>query len=148
MFAICDKILFLKCNWWKSKTKVEIKVKGEYIRKHNFCFRIFDFPFFITYMDDLKINGNNVIDWHFASRSFFRDLNFHFFLFKGSKVESWKVILSSSILQQKWKTIIGSDFIVKSKRMKSDLAYRNMFKSNIFAVFSFLFIVTYFFTIL
>ena len=79
---------------------------------------------------------------------FFGDLNFHFFPFKGSRIESWKVRLSSSILQRKWKTIIGSNFIVKSKIMKLDLPQRNMFKSNIFAVFSLLFKVKYFFTIL
>ena len=33
MFAIRDKILFLKCKLWKRKIKVEIKVKEEYIKK-------------------------------------------------------------------------------------------------------------------
>ena len=32
MFVIHEKILFLKCNWWKWKIKVEIKVKEQYIK--------------------------------------------------------------------------------------------------------------------
>ena len=31
MFAIRGKILFFKCNCWKWKIKLEIKVNGEYI---------------------------------------------------------------------------------------------------------------------
>ena len=94
MFVIRDKILFLKCNWWKWKIKVEIKVKEGYIKGP----QIFVFTIFITYIDDLKINVNNVIDWHFANWSFFRESKFSFFFFEGARLESWKVRLSSSIL--------------------------------------------------
>ena len=63
MFAICDKILFLKCNCWKWKIKVEIKVNEEYIKGTTiFVFKFLFFTIFMTYIDDLKINANNVID--------------------------------------------------------------------------------------
>ena len=42
-------------------------VKGTTI----FVFEYLFFTIFITYIDDLKINANNVIAWHFADRSFF-----------------------------------------------------------------------------
>ena len=52
-----------------------------YKRNRNFCF---------TYIDDLKINANNVIDWHFADGSFFGGSKFSFlFPFKDARVESW-----------------------------------------------------------
>ena len=43
MFAIRDKILFLKYNWWKWKIKAEIQVNEEYINFlfSNFCFSQF-----------------------------------------------------------------------------------------------------------
>ena len=72
MFAIRDKILFLKCNWWKWKIKVEIKVDEEYIEGTTiFPFNFLFFTTFITYIDDLKLNSNNVIELHFAALSFF-----------------------------------------------------------------------------
>ena len=43
MYAI-DKILLLKCNYWKWKIKLEIKVNGQYIKGttifvfHNFYY--------------------------------------------------------------------------------------------------------------
>ena len=62
----------------------------------NFCFHNFN------YIDDLKINTSNVIDWHFADRSlFFGDLSFHFCPLKGARLESWKVRLSCSVPQRK-----------------------------------------------
>ena len=75
-----------------------------YKRNHNFCFRIFVFTIFSTILkstpDYFKINVNNVIDWRFADCSFFGDLSF-FFPFKGARLESSKVRLSSSILRRK-----------------------------------------------
>ena len=66
MLAIRDKILFLK---WKMK--VEIKVNEEGIKGTTiYVFEFLFFTSFIKYIDDLKINANNVIDWHFADRSF------------------------------------------------------------------------------
>ena len=64
MFAIRDKILFLKCNRWKWKIKVEFKVNEEYIKGTTiFVFEFLFFTIFITYIDDfIKINANNVID--------------------------------------------------------------------------------------
>ena len=63
MFAIRDKILFLKCNCWKWTIKVEIKVNEEYIKGTTiFVFKFLFFTIFMTYIDDLKIKANNVID--------------------------------------------------------------------------------------
>ena len=63
MLAIRDKVLFLKCNCWKWKIKVEIKVNEEYIKGTTiFVFEFLFFAIFITYADGLKINSNNVID--------------------------------------------------------------------------------------
>ena len=77
MFAIRDKILFLKCNCWNWKRKkvvnisviyqllqfkVEIKVNEEYIKEATiFVFEFLFLTIFIT-IDDLKINANNDID--------------------------------------------------------------------------------------
>ena len=58
MLAIRDKILFLK---WKMK--VEIKVNEEGIKRTTiYVFEFLFFTSFIKYIDDLKINANNVID--------------------------------------------------------------------------------------
>ena len=58
MLAIRDKILFLK---WKMK--VEIKVNEEGIKGTTiYVFEFLFFTSFIKYIDDLKINANNVID--------------------------------------------------------------------------------------
>ena len=63
MFAIRDKILFLKCNCWKWKIKVEIKAKEEYIKGTTvFVFEFLFFTIFFTYIEDSAINVNNVID--------------------------------------------------------------------------------------
>ena len=63
MFAIRDKILFLKCDCWKWKIKVEIKVNEEYVKGTRiFVFEFLFVTIFITYIEDLKINANNVID--------------------------------------------------------------------------------------
>ena len=63
MLAIRDKVLFLKCNCWKWKIKVEIKVNEEYIKGTTiFVFKFLFFTIFMTYIDDLKIKANNVID--------------------------------------------------------------------------------------
>ena len=57
MLAIRDKILFLK---WKMK--VEIRVNEECIKGTTiYVFEFLFFTSFITYIDDLKINANNVI---------------------------------------------------------------------------------------
>ena len=51
MYVILDKILLLKCNCWKWKTKVEIKVNGQYIKGTTiFVFDFLFFVFFITYI--------------------------------------------------------------------------------------------------
>ena len=94
MFAIRDSILFLKCNCWKWKIKVEIQVNDEYIKGTTiFVFEFLFFTIFITYIDDLKINANSVIDCHFTDWSFlFRGSKFSFFSpFKGARLERWKV---------------------------------------------------------
>ena len=89
------------------------------------------------------------MDWRFAARSFFEGSKFSFsFPFKGARLESSKVRLSASILQQKYNTIIESDFNVKSKTMKRDLVCRNIIESNVLAVLSLLFIIIQFLTIL
>ena len=50
MFAIRDKILFLKCNCWKWKIKVEFKVNREYITGTTiFVFEFLFFTIFVTY---------------------------------------------------------------------------------------------------
>ena len=57
MFAIRDKILFLKCNCWKWKIKVEIKVNGQYIKEATiFVFEFMLFTIFITYITFLMNN--------------------------------------------------------------------------------------------
>ena len=62
MFAIRDKILFLKCNCWKWKIKVEIKVNEEYIKGTTiFVLEFLFFTIFVAYIGDLTINANNVI---------------------------------------------------------------------------------------
>ena len=54
------------------KIKVEIKVNEEYLKGTTiFLFEFLFFTIFITYIDDSKINANNVIDGHFADWSFF-----------------------------------------------------------------------------
>ena len=51
MFAIRDKILFLKCNCWKWKIKVEIKVNEEYIKGTTiFVLEFLFFTIFPTYI--------------------------------------------------------------------------------------------------
>ena len=47
MFAIRDKILFLKCNCWKWKIKIEIKATEEYIK--GITIFVFKFLFFNFY---------------------------------------------------------------------------------------------------
>ena len=86
----------------------------------------------------------------FADRSFFRESAFLFlsFPFQGARLESSKVKLSSSILQRRENTIIGSDFMVKWRTMKWDWVCKNVIESNILAVFSFLFIATSFLAIM
>ena len=76
MFVVSEKVLFLKCNLWKWKIKAEIKVKEEHTKGTT----IFVFIIFITYIDDLKINANNVIDVLLIG-PFFGGLSFHFFFF-------------------------------------------------------------------
>ena len=51
MYAILDKILLLKCDCWKWKIKVEIKVNGQYIKGTTiFVFEFLFFTIFITYI--------------------------------------------------------------------------------------------------
>ena len=69
LFAIRDKLLFWNVIDGNAKIKVEIKVIEEY-KNGTTSFVIF-FTILITHIDDLNINANNVIDWHFADRSFF-----------------------------------------------------------------------------
>ena len=77
MLAIRDKILFLK---WKMK--VEIRVNEECIKGTTiYVFEFLFFTSFITYIDDLKINANNVIDDILLMGLFFGDLSFPFFSF-------------------------------------------------------------------
>ena len=47
MFAIRDKILFLKCNCWKWKIKIEIKATEEYIK--GITIFVLEFLFFNFY---------------------------------------------------------------------------------------------------
>ena len=64
------------------ENKVKIKLNVEYIKRTTiFVFKFLFFTIFIIYIDNLKINANNVIDWHFGDWFFFRDLSFYFFSF-------------------------------------------------------------------
>ena len=63
MFAICNKILLLNVIDGNGKLTLKLKYKGAiYKRNHNLCFRIFVFTICSTYIDNFKINANNVID--------------------------------------------------------------------------------------
>ena len=91
LVSLCQKpsytfaILFLKCNWWKWKINVEIKVKDLSIKGTTIFVFDFFFTIFIGYIDNLKIN--NVIDWHFADRSFFANVIFQvFFHFQDARL--------------------------------------------------------------
>ena len=48
MYAIRDKILLLKCDCWKLKIKVEIKVNGQYIKVTTIF--VFEFQFFTIFI--------------------------------------------------------------------------------------------------
>ena len=79
--AIRDKIFFLKCNWWKSKIKIEIKVNEEYIKGTKiFVFEFLFFTIFITYIDDLKINAKMSLIDILLIGLFFRGSKFSCFL--------------------------------------------------------------------
>ena len=127
-FFICNwwnVIFILKCNWWKWEINVEnfqwtipiysiwispllqdgcditvLKYKGGiYKRNHNFCFRIFVFTVFST-LTIWKLTLTTSLIGVLLIALFFGDLSFHFFLFKGARLESSKAKLSTSIVQR------------------------------------------------